>query len=95
MLKEASYKELEDRHEQNLAKLACIARHDIFYGGAKALTLIRRMQSLNLHPDDFCDVVDNVYHYDNSSEHTPYRCTLCDTVVLGETKAMNHCREDW
>jgi len=93
-MQEASYTLLVDRVERGIARMACVARHDILWGGFRAARIAERLRKMGGDPR-YYDAMINVYHTDDSPEHTAYHCPECDEVVLGYTAASNHCMVEW
>jgi len=92
-LTEAKIADLTDRTERAVCRLAKIAANDVYFGGARALVLLARLErSPNYHL--FNAAVTEAYHHDYAHEHTAWRCPECDAVVFGQTAARNHCQEE-
>ena len=79
--------------ERAMAKLARIARADTFFGGARALVLLKRLQGFVAADYDY--VVGEVYGHSNGTVCGIgfYECPECSSIVFGESDAYNHCEE--
>lgn len=94
-LKECSVDLLEDRAERAQAKLARIARGNVYFGGASALMIARRLNAMGTAlPVD--DIVSAAYasNTGNAVEYLSYECPECGRACLGETAAMQCCHEE-
>ena len=91
-LQELSPDKLYDRGERALAKLARIARCDVHFGGAKAMTIADRLANMGsqlaVH-----DVVSKAYSSSTgtASDFIAYACPECGNPRLGKEAAYNCC----
>ena len=91
-LQELSPDKLYDRGERALAKLARIARNDVYFGGAKAAVIADRLvnmgSQLALH-----DVVQEAYCSSNgiARNFQAYACPECGSSCFGEEAAYSCC----
>jgi len=84
------------RSEHAIDRLARIARGDTIHGGARAMVLARRMDSIN--PDaDYLGVVGDVYSVSTGKRSTRWEawpCQECGKVCLGLEAAYACCGEE-
>lgn len=91
-LQELRPNKLYDRGERALAKLARIARNDVYFGGAKSVVIADRLvamgSQLPLH-----DVVGEAYSSSigTASGFMAYACPECGNPCLGEEAAYACC----
>lgn len=93
----SSYKNLENRVERAMARLAQIAWADANFGHANALVKLARLKGLkspNLH--EYEAAVNGAYssHDGRAAAFTPYECPECGQVYLGQENALNCCARE-
>jgi len=93
-LREASPRLLYDRGERARAKLARIARCNVHFGGASALTLANRIIAMG-GDSELLDVVSAAYtsNTGNAPGYLAYHCPECDSVHAGENAARECCAQ--
>lgn len=91
-MQEADTKDLTDRDDRALAKLACIARCDVYFGGCRAVTIARRLDAMGSQLPVH-DVIIQAYHsHDGTArDFLPFACPECGTVHLGQDAAYSCC----
>ena len=77
---------------QNALRLARLARHDCWYGGAKALSLALRASALGLG-DEMVQIVSRVYGHPRGQ--AVWTCMGCDSEWLTEEDARLCCADGW
>ncbi len=80
--------------ERVAARLAAKAYVDIYFGGAWALILLRRLERSEHWPLYERAVLD-VYHHDTAPESTFWECPECGSPIFGKTNAAEHCFKVW
>ena len=77
-------------HDRALARLAWIARHDVIWGGARAMVLANRLKG------DFQDVVSEAYTSvtGTAENYIAYECNECGQAHLGKDNALRCCQYD-
>ena len=96
-IKEGKISDIADRKERAIAKLARIARNDCVFGGAKALVIADRLDSMGSEIDAQ-QIVSDVYTSCNGLTPAQYRpsiCPECGQTWLGEDAALNCCYPDY
>ena len=89
----ANISDLQNRDDRVIAKLAKIATNDTVFGGAKALVLAKRLDSIGSQIDAEC-IVGDVYSASIGRvlpQYNPCFCPECGQAVLGEIAALNCC----
>ena len=93
MIGSANISDLQDKNDRIIAKLARIATNDTVFGGAKALVLAKRLDSLGSQIDAGY-IVSDVYSASIGRALPQYRpcfCPECGQAILGEDTALNCC----
>ena len=78
--------------ERAADRLARTAANDVYFGGARALTLLRRLERSD-HYHHYEAAVSTTYHQDYAPEYTLHECPECGSPVYGVTAAAEHCFE--
>ena len=84
------------RDQRAIAKLARIARCNVYFGGASALVKAERLVSMGAD-NIYLDVVSAAYSdsQGNAPEYLPYECPECGTTHLGRSAAYQCCQETY
>lgn len=92
-MKEVNPNLLINRVERATAKLARIARCDVFFGGARAFVLAKRMKFKHVPA---MEVVSAAYtdNLGNARDYLAYACDECGQAHLGINSAMNCCNDE-
>ena len=94
-LKAASWSELRDRHERDIARIAHMALVDTIFGGPKALVYAKRLKDMGGRDLEY--VVNDVYSASSgnaSVRHSAWECPECGNPHLGQEAARNCCYSD-
>lgn len=104
----ATWRDLADATERQIARLANIASNDCWQGGARALTLADRMPCISVDSDGMTDgpnwtldsrtahdVVSSVYSSNDgtSRQYMAFACPECGRACLGIDAAYACCSE--
>ena len=97
----APRRSLHDRTERGIARIAQIATSDTIHGGARALTILRRLERMGSpNTSEYDDAVTTCYH--SSTGRVPdsvraVECPECGCAHLGIDAANACCAEseDW
>jgi len=81
--------------ERAMARLARIARADTYFGGARALVLLKRLS--RSVAADYDHVVSDVYGRSDYTVagHGFYECPECGSAHYGEDAAWECCQVEW
>lgn len=90
---EVSFRKLQNRDERSLAHMAAVARHDVYFGGARAIVLQERLEAMGSKLD-YSGPIDQAYHNDDAPDFNAYECPECGTVCFGHCNAVYHCQCD-
>ena len=80
--------------ERAACKLAKIAAQDVYFGGARALVLLKRMKR-SPNYSLYADAVDQCYHCDYAHDYTAWECPECGSACFGRSAAYECCAEIW
>jgi len=86
---------LENRIDRAKAKLARIARCDVYNGGAKASVLAARLDRMG--GDNYEDVVCEAYtaHDGNAKSYLSFECPECGQACAGEYATRECCKYEY
>lgn len=92
MLRSRPASELEDRNERAVARIAMVAACDAINGGARALTILRRL-TRSPNYGALNDAVTASYHSSHppTEQHKALECPECGSVWLGAEAAYACC----
>lgn len=92
-IESCSYRELHSHEDRTTAHFAARARIDTIYGGARAITLGKRLLRMN-PSSDALSVVADVYSASTGQWHSEFegwKCPECETTHLGQSAALDCC----
>ena len=93
-LQEASPRDLPDRSDRALARLARKARSNVWLGGASALLCARRLEAMGSRlPALRCVRDAYASSTGEAREFLAYACPECGQARLGQTAALECCTE--
>jgi hypothetical protein len=77
-------------------RLAGKAVSNVYFGGASALVIAKRMDRMNLPSSDTAaDIVNYVYHHDKKGPFETVKCEWCDQEFLPYDSGLdNFCSKD-